>query len=88
MIENTVAFSSKQLFISNPQNYGAKSVGKFPKEVVNASFLQCLAYIILGQADDLGTTNLKILLNQSKKNLVKHSKYDSIVPPHIYSQKP
>ena len=87
MIENTIAFSSKQLFISNPQNYGAKSVGKFPKEVVNASFLQCLAYIILGQADDLGTINLKILLNQSKTNL-DSSKYDSIVPPHIYSQKP
>ena len=28
--------------------------------VVRASFLQCLAYIVLGKDDDLGKINLKI----------------------------
>ena len=80
--------SSKQLLINTSENYCAKSVGKFPKKVANASFLQCSAYIVLGQAYNLGKINLKILWNQSKKNEVNHSKYDSIEPPHIFPRKP
>ena len=41
LIGNTVAYSSKQLFISVPQNCCTKSIGKFPKKVTHVSFLQC-----------------------------------------------
>ena len=59
MIGHTVAYSSKELFTSAPQNYCTKSKAKFPKGVSHASFLQCTAYIALGHDDDLGKTNLK-----------------------------
>ena len=58
-----VAYSSKQLFISAPENYCTKSIGKFPKAIAHASFLQCSASIDLGQDDDLGKINLKISWN-------------------------
>ena len=54
LIGNTVTYSSKQLLISAPQNYCAKSVGESPKKVCHASFLQFLVYIVLGQDDNLG----------------------------------
>ena len=54
LIGNTVAYSSKQLFISAPRNYCTKNIVKFPKKVADASFHQCSAYIVLGQDDDLG----------------------------------
>ena len=38
-----VAYSSKQLFISAPLICCTKSIGKFPKNVSHASFLQCSA---------------------------------------------
>ena len=60
MIGNTVAYSSKQLFISAPENYCPKSVGKFLEKVALASFLQFSAYIVLGQDGDLGKITLKI----------------------------
>ena len=88
MIGNTVSFSSKQLFISAPQNYCIKSIGKFPKKVAHASFLQCSTYIVLGQDDDLGKINLKMLWNHGTKNQVKHGKYGSVMPPIIYPRKP
>ena len=53
---NTVAYSSKQLFISALKNYCTKSIGKIPKGVAHASFLQCSTYIVLDQADNLGKT--------------------------------
>ena len=58
VIGNTIAYSSKQLFIKVPQNCCTKSIGKFPKNVAHASFLQCSTYIVLGQDDNLGKTNL------------------------------
>ena len=48
-----VAYSSKQLFISAPQNHYTKSIGKFPKKVAHASFRQCSAYIVSGQDPNL-----------------------------------
>ena len=69
MIGNTVAYSSKQLFISAPQNYCTKSIGKFPKKVAHASFLQCSAYIVLGQDDWLRRINLKVLWNHRVKRI-------------------
>ena len=36
-----------------------KSMGKFPKKVAHASFLQCSAYIVLGQDDGFRKINLK-----------------------------
>ena len=59
MIGNTVAYSSKQLFISAPQNYCTNSVGKFPEKVDHTRFPQCSVYLVLGQDDDLGKINLK-----------------------------
>ena len=63
MIGNTVAYSSKQLSISAPQNYCTKIIGKFPTGEggggAHASFLQFSAYIVIGQDDDLGKINLK-----------------------------
>ena len=61
LIGNTVAYSVKQLFISAPQNYCTKSIGKLPQKIAHASFFQCSAYIVLGQDYDLGRINLKIL---------------------------
>ena len=49
LVGNTVAYSNKQLFLSAPQNYCTKIIKKIPKKVAHASFLQCLAYIILDQ---------------------------------------
>ena len=69
MIGNTVAYSSKQLFTSAPQNYCTKSIGKFPKGVAHASFLQCSAYIVLGQDDWLRRINLKVLWNHRVKRI-------------------
>ena len=63
LIGNTVAYSSKQLFTSAPQNCCTKSIGKFHEGtplLAHASFPQCSAYIVLGQDDDLGKINLKI----------------------------
>ena len=92
MIGNTVAYSSKQLFKSAPQNYCTKSTVKFPKKAAHASLLQCSAYIVLGQDDDLGKINLKTLWNHRVKrimvNMMKPGKYGSIMPPHIFRQKP
>ena len=80
---------SKQLFISAPQNYCTKSIGKFPKGVAHASFLQCSAYIVLGQDDDLGKINLKISWNHRvRRIMVKDGKYASIMPPRIFPRKP
>ena len=59
LIENTAAYSSKQLIISAPQNYCTKSIGKFPNKVDHANLLQCSAYIVLGQGNGLEKTNLK-----------------------------
>ena len=56
-VETLFWFESKQLFISAPQNYCTKSIGKFPKKFAHASFLQCSAYIVLGQDDELGKIN-------------------------------
>ena len=63
MIGNTVAYSSKQLLISAPQNHCTKSIGKFPKGLAHASFPQCSAYIVLEQDDDIEKINLKIAWN-------------------------
>ena len=49
------------MFISAPQIYCTKSVGNFSKKVAHASFLQCSTYIVLGQVDDLGKINIKLL---------------------------
>ena len=87
LIGNTVAYSSKQLFIIAPQICCTKSIGNFPKKVAHASFLQCLAYIVLGQDDCLRKISLKSLQNQSQKNQVKHGKYGSIMLPHIFPWK-
>ena len=46
-------------FISARQNYCTKSMGKFPKKVAHASFLQCSVYIVLGHDDDSGKINLE-----------------------------
>ena len=46
-----IAYSSNELFIKVPQNC-AKCIGKFPKKVVHASFLQCSTYIVIDQDDD------------------------------------
>ena len=55
---NTIAYSNKQLFIRVLHRiYYTKSIGKFPERVAHASFLQCSAYIVLGQDDDLGKIN-------------------------------
>ena len=54
MTGNKEAYSSKQLFMSGPQNYYTKSIGKFLKKVAHASFLQCSAYAVLGQDHRLG----------------------------------
>ena len=48
-------------FTKLPQNCCTKSIGKFPMKVVHASFLQCSTYIVLGQDDDLGKINLKVM---------------------------
>ena len=67
MIGNIVGHSSKQVFISAPQNWcnkkigkfpkkvdhATKSIGKVPKNVAHASFLQSLAYIVLDQDEIL-----------------------------------
>ena len=87
LIGNTVAYSIKQLFISAPQICCTKSIGNFPEKVADASFLHCLAYIVLGQDDCLRKISLKRLQNQSQKNQVKHGKYGSIMPPHIFPWK-
>ena len=47
-----IAYSSKQLFIKVTQNCCTKCIGKFPKKVVHARFLQCSKYIVLDQDDD------------------------------------
>ena len=54
---DAVARLSKQLFTSARQNHCTKSIGNFPDGVAHASFLQCSAYIALGQDDDLGKIN-------------------------------
>ena len=61
LIGNKVAYSSKQPFISAPQNCCTKKIGKFPKKVTHASFLQCSVYIVLGEDDCLRKINLKVL---------------------------
>ena len=66
---NTVAYSSKQLLISAPQNYCTKSIGKFPEGVAHASFLQCSAYIVLEQDDDIEKINLKIAWNHRVRRI-------------------
>ena len=66
---NTVAYPSKQLFISASQNLCTKSIGTFSKKVAHASFLQCLVYIVLGQDDDLGKINLYILWNHGVRRI-------------------
>ena len=65
MIGNTVTYSSKQLLIIAPQICCTKSIGKFSKKVAHASFLQCSAYIVLGQDDCLRKINSKILWKYS-----------------------
>ena len=50
LIGNTVAYWTVIL----------KSIGKFPKKVAHASFLQCSAYIALGQDDWLRKINFKV----------------------------
>ena len=87
LIGNTVAYSSKQLFISAAQICCTKCIGHFPKKVAHASFLQFLACIVLGQDDCLRKIILKSLQNQSQKNQVKHGKYGSIMPPRIFPWK-
>ena len=57
MIGNTVAYPSKQLFISVSHNNCTKSKEKFPKEIAHVSFLESSAYIVLGQDDGLGKIN-------------------------------
>ena len=59
----TVAYSSKLLFTSAPRHDCTKSIGKFP------IFLQCSAYIVLGQNDDLGKINLKISWNHRVRRI-------------------
>ena len=66
---NTIAYSSKQLSIKVPQNCCTKSIGKVPKKVAHASFLECSTYIILGQDDDLRKINLKILWNHRLRRI-------------------
>ena len=78
LIGNTVAYASKELFKSVLQNCCTKSTRKFPKKVAHASFLQCSAYIYLGQDG--------CLRNKGKGK--KHGKYGSIMPPHIFPWKP
>ena len=50
-------------------NCYTKSIGKFPKKVAHASFLQCSTYIVLGQDDDLGKINLKTLWNHRVRRI-------------------
>ena len=50
-------------------NFYTKSVGKFPKKVVHASFLQCSAYIVLGQDDWLRKINSNVLWNHSVRRI-------------------
>ena len=54
-----------------PFNIVTKNIGKFPKKVAHASFLQCLAYIIFGQNDCLKKINLKILCNRRVRRIRK-----------------
>ena len=86
MTGNTVAYSSKQLLISPPQNYFTKSTEKFPKKVVHASYLQYSVYIGLDQDDDLAKINLNILRNHRVRK-ARHVKYGSIMSPHIFPWK-
>ena len=46
-----------------------KSLRKFPKKVAHASFLQCSAYIVLGQDDWLRKINLKVLWNHRVRRI-------------------
>ena len=55
--------------MSAPDNPCTKSVGKLPKTVVHASFLQRPAYIVFGQNDDLGKINLKMLWNHRVRKI-------------------
>ena len=57
------------MFISAPQIYCTKSAGNFSNKVAHASFLQCSAYIVLGQVDDFGKINLKILWNHRVRRI-------------------
>ena len=50
-------------------NCYSKSIGKFPKKVVHASFLQCSAYIVLGQDEWLRKNNLKVLWNHKVRRI-------------------
>ena len=69
LVKTYLAYSSKQLFISAPQNYCTKGIGKFHKKVAHAGFLLCSAYIVLGQHDDLGKINFKILWNHKVRRI-------------------
>ena len=50
-------------------NCYTKSIGKFPKKVAHASFLQCSAYIVLGQDDWLRKINSNVLWNHSVRRI-------------------
>ena len=88
MIGNTVACSSKKLFISAPQNYCTKRIGKFPKKVVHAGFLQCPVYIVLGQDDDLGKIKLKILRNYRVRRIRQSMVNMAVSGPKHFPRKP
>ena len=50
-------------------NCCTKSLGKFSNNVAHASFLQCSAYIVLGQDDWLRKINLKVLWNHRVRRI-------------------
>ena len=85
MIGNTVAYSSKKLFISAPQNYFTKSAGKSPKKVVHARFLQYPVYIVLGQDDDLEKINLKVLQNHKLRRIRQSMVNMAVSGPQTFS---
>ena len=83
---NTVAYPNRQLFISAPQNYCTnKSVGKFPKKIAHARFLQCSAYIVLSQDNDLGKINLKHLWNHRVRKIRQSMVNMSVSCPLTFS---
>ena len=63
MIRNTVAYSSKQLFTSNSTELLYRAYTKISQRSTHASFLQCSAYIVLGQDYGFRKINLKISWN-------------------------
>ena len=70
-------------------NCYTKSIGKFPKKFVLASFLQCSVYIVLGQDDWLRKIHLKVLWNDSVRR-IRQSIVNMEVPCplHIFPWKP